>query len=199
MANQPAELRNSGMASGLSWLDRLRIGWAGVRYNFWLDLRFVRSKVRRELRRELVANLREAAADVGVSRALANVGSLRTLATEVARPDESQPRWYAGPIAGLAAAAGSFALFLAQAATYAEGVLDADVDREVSSGLFPFPWSQVTVSPGDDGMSVAAQSGPLPMILALAIGLVVARPWRVLTGRRSAGLGERNGTPANLD
>ena len=53
----------------MSLIDRFRRENAVQQYDFWLDLRAVPMRRRRELRRELRANLTEASADVGMTRA----------------------------------------------------------------------------------------------------------------------------------
>lgn len=168
-------------ANQLSVLDRARVAFAGRRYDFWLDLRYVRRRTRRDLRTELTANLTEAAADVGVSQALANVGSLRTLAADATRTDEPAARWYAGTIAALTAFTASLFLFVVQALTYVEGVLDSGTDDgEVGSSLFPFLWSEVVVEPSSDGFAFTLFPGPMPIVFAAVVGAVVARPWRAI-------------------
>ena len=56
----------------LSTLDRNRLRWVGLRYDFWLDLYNVPRKQRKALRAELRSNLTDAACHVGLSAALAN-------------------------------------------------------------------------------------------------------------------------------
>lgn len=164
----------------LSRLDRARIALAGRRYDFWLDLRYVRRRQRRDLRTELTANLTEAAGRVGVSEALAGVGSLRTLASEATRSDDATPRWYAGTVAGLTAFAAAVFLLVVQSLSYVEGVLDSGVEGEVSSSLFPFVWSEITVTTGEDGFEFFIAPGPMPLLVAIVVGALVARPWRAL-------------------
>ncbi len=48
--NTPNSNRN------LSVVDRIRIEWAAMRFDFWLDLHSVPRKKRRELRHELKSN-----------------------------------------------------------------------------------------------------------------------------------------------
>jgi hypothetical protein len=81
--------------------DKLRILWAGARYNFWLDLHSVPNRKRRDLRRELKANLVQAAANIGTSKALLNIGSLRKLASASTQDGVLRSRWSAGFSVGL--------------------------------------------------------------------------------------------------
>ncbi|MEM9131716.1 MAG: hypothetical protein AAF962_09955 [Actinomycetota bacterium] len=167
----------------LSRLDRARIALAGMRYDFWLDLRYTPRRRRRELRTELTANLTEAAERVGVAQALAGVGSLRVMAAETTRPDEAAPRWYAGTVAGLTAFTGALFLLLVQTFSYLEGVLDSEVVGEVSSSLFPFVWTEITVISGEDGFEFFIAPGPVPLVFAVVVAALVARPWRALRSR----------------
>lgn len=168
-------------ANALPFTDRARIWWAVRRYDFWLDTFFARRGVRRDLRRELSANLTDAATTVGAKQAVANVGGLRRLAAQMTAPEEDRPRWYAGAMAGLAALAALWLLFLLQAFTYVEGVLDSEPAQEISSSLFPFVWSEVVVTPDTgDGFSFTLFPGPMPFVYAGLVWLWVARPWRAL-------------------
>ena len=62
---------------------------------------------------------------------------------------------------------------------YAEGVVDSGVSQPVASGLFPFVGSSVEVqhAPGA-GLSLSIAPGLLPVVLALVVFVLVARPWR---------------------
>ncbi len=163
--------------------DRIRLWWAQFRYDFWLDIYGVGRRDRRDLRRELADNLRAAAADVGMGRALLGVGGLRRLAHESSR-EIRRTSWSAGISAGLVAAALTLVAFFFLSLYYAEGVLDSGVERPVSSWLFPFVGSSVEVhDQGDAGLGVTMSPGVLPLLLGLAAFVAVARPWRAL--RRS--------------
>lgn len=64
-------------------VDTVRIETALMIYGFWMDLRGTPGPRRRELRRELRANLRDAAAEVGTGTALDRLGGTRRLAAEI--------------------------------------------------------------------------------------------------------------------
>lgn len=162
--------------------DNVRLWWAQFRYDFWLDIYGVGRRDRRDLRRELSGNLRAAAADVGMGRALLGVGGLRPLAHESSR-EIRRSSWSAGISAGLVVAALSLLAFFFLSLYYAEGVLDSDVGRPVSSWLFPFVGSSVEVDGGGSGLAVTMSPGALPFLLGVAAFIVVSRPWRAL--RRS--------------
>ncbi len=163
--------------------DNIRLWWAQFRYDFWLDIYGVGRRDRRDLRRELAGNLRAAAADVGMGRALLGVGGLRPLAHESSR-EIRRSSWSAGISAGLVVAALSLLAFFFLSLYYAEGVLDSGVGRPVSSWLFPFVGSSVEVDDqGGSGLEVSMSPGVLPLVVGLVAFVVVARPWRAL--RRS--------------
>lgn len=61
-------------------VDRARIIGATVSYVLWLDLADVPGQRRRDLRRELRANLGDATALVGSREAVQNLGSTRKMA-----------------------------------------------------------------------------------------------------------------------
>lgn len=163
--------------------DNVRLWWAQFRYDFWLDIYGVGRRDRRDLRRELAGNLRAAAADVGMGQALLGLGGLRRLAHESSR-EIRRTSWSAGISAGLVAAALSLLAFFFLSLYYAEGVLDSEVGRPVSSWLFPFVGSSVEVDDqGGSGLSVTMSPGVLPLMVGLIAFMAVARPWRAL--RRS--------------
>lgn len=169
--SQPTELRLT---------DWARITLAGARYDFWLDLNSVPGRDRRDLRRELKANLREASAAVGSATALKNLGSLRALASETARDGDLRSRWLAGWVAALSVLAASVVAFLIASLYYSEGVIDSGVDGPVSSSLFPFLWSEIAVDASDGGIAWTASPGPVPLAAAAVTWILVARPWRSL-------------------
>ena len=164
-------------------LDRLRLESALVRYDFWLEMRGVRGSRRRELRRELRANLTEATADVGATRALFGIGSPQQLAYAATEADPTRPTWSLAMVwASL-----TFAVLLVAMALTSLTILPtvdaADTRGEVS--LSPFPWFGTTFTaeagPGSFGAGVET---PWPLlVLPLLVLVLGARPWLPL--RRS--------------
>jgi len=170
----------------LSTIDRARIHWASARYDLWLDLRSVPGKQRRALRQELKANLTAAADKVGVTTALAQVGSLRTLAGSTAESEARSP-WKAAASAAFVTFTFAIVAFLMLTLYYTEGVLDAGAVEPITSSLFPFFGSSITVDPSNGGLEWTAQPGPAPLVAALGVFLFMAKPWRSIKGlRRSA-------------
>ena len=164
-------------SSGLSRLHRIRLWWASSRYDLWLDLYCVPRKQRRGLRAELESNLTDAASHIGLPAALTKLGSLRQLAVNTSRDGQLRSRWIAGFVAAISALALSLVAFLSLTLYYAEGVLDAGGSEPVTSSLFPYFGSNVTVDQSS-GLEFTMEPGPLPLVLALAVWLLVAAPWR---------------------
>lgn len=170
----------------LSIVDKLRIQWAGTRYDFWLDLKSVPKKQRKALGAELKSNLGDAAADVGMSTALSRLGGLRTLAAKTTSDGHLRSRWLAGWVAGWITLAVVVAAFFILMLYYTEGVLDAGVAEPVSSSLFPFFGSDLTVDPSGGGIAWSVAPGPMPFVSAFAAWLLVAKPWRGVLTRSSS-------------
>ena len=144
-------------------IDRFRIENAVQTYDFWLELRGMRSRRRKEARRELRTNLRDAAADVGVTQALFNIGSPKELAYAMTPEATQRPRWSLGAMwASLAFVVVVFGLMYT-ASTFTSGVDASGVVGQQVTG-FVFPWFGVDymarVEPGRGGLSVGVWSNP---------------------------------------
>ena len=164
-------------SAALTTLDRTRLWWASSRYDFWLDLYCVPRKQRQALRTELTSNLTDAASHVGLQAALAKLGSLRHLAADTSRDGQLRSRWVAGFVGAVSTLAVSLVTFFILTLYYAEGVLDSNATEPVTSSLFPYLGSNVTVDQSS-GLEFTMQPGPLPLALAAAVWLLVAAPWR---------------------
>jgi len=164
-------------------VDRLRTEYAVQRYDFWLELRGVRSSRRRELRRELRTNLAEAAADVGVTSALFGIGSPQQLAYAATEADASRPRWSLGAFW----AVGTFSVLMVWMAltslTIVQTVESAGVTEAVD--VQPFPWLGTTFTvESSPGALSAGVHAPWQLIVGpLLAFLLVAQPWRLLRSK----------------
>lgn len=167
----------------LSTLHRARLWWASLRYDLWLDLYCIPRKQRQALRAELKSNLTDAASRVGLPAALARLGSLRHLAADTYRDGQLRSRWATGFAAAGSALAISLIAFLFLTLYYAEGVLDSNATESVTSSLFPYLGSNITVDPSS-GLELTIEPGPLPLVLSVVVWLWVAAPWRSLGHRR---------------
>ena len=165
--------------------DRLRIGLAVLRYDAWLDLRGgVGGRRRRQLRRELRANLVDASAQVGSRDAVRRLGPIRELAAEAAdatRPT-ARPAWGRGAV--IAGRVFALVLLLEVLAVmwWLGGARDAGVPT-VSGSLTLFPGSAVEYSRLAGGAAVRFQPGWLVLAAAAVAFAVASRPW--LLARRT--------------
>jgi hypothetical protein len=85
------------MPETITRADRLRIEWALWRLN--AHLQDLPARTRRAVRRELRANLRGSAAELGAAAAIERLGNLHKLAIgylEAEYADRPQPRWLIG-------------------------------------------------------------------------------------------------------
>jgi len=175
--------------------DRIRLEHAVQRYDFWLDMRGVSMRRRRELRRELRTNLAEATADVGMTRAIFGIGSPKELAHAATENDPSRPRWGQGALAA-ALVFGVVVLACLYAATaFTQGVEASGVVGETVRGSV-FPWYGVEfsarVEPGRGGLAVGAANVQYYFLgLPLLAFLLVSQPWRLLHRGRGS---EQGGT-----
>ena len=167
-------------------LDRARLEVAVQRYDWWLALRGAPGRRRRELRRELRANLADAAAGQGSRAAVSALGSTRTMAAEALPVDLTNPRWSAGAAAGAVAVAAVLLVELWAALGWLDGVVAAGPSRgagPVAGSLTLFPGSSLEYARAGSGFSLAFEPGWLCLVAGLLGFLAVARPWRALRGR----------------
>ena len=165
-------------------LDRIRIERAVLSYDFWLDLRGTPWRRRRDLRQELRANLRDAAARSGTSAAVAALGSTRQMAAEAQVLDPARPHWTAGVHSGFVALMVTLLASLIAATAWADGVLSADPAEPVSGSVTLLPGSSLQYTPAGDGFALSYSTGWAPVAVGLVVFVLVARPWRALPGAR---------------
>jgi hypothetical protein len=174
-----------------SLADRLRINLAVLRYDAWLDLRGgVGGRRRRQLRRELRANLVDAAAQVGSRDAIRRLGPLRQLAAEAAEATRTTADSRARPAwgHGAAVAAQAFAVILLLellAVMWWTGAAHDSGAPTVRGSLRLFPGSAVEYSRLTGGASLEFQPGWLVLAAAAVTFAVASRPW-LLARRRTS-------------
>ena len=163
----------------LSTSDALRQDWYLLRFS-WSMQDYPRKEYRR-IKRELRAETRAAAAEVGMRRALRDLGHPRVLAeTYIAEYGKRLPRYNTGIIAAGLAVALIVYLFMA----YSFGVLDA-IESMGGGSVTRYPFGSETVfTHTAQEISVAAVGSP-GWLLVYAGAAVVAfvlgsRLWRVL-------------------
>jgi hypothetical protein len=169
-------------SNGLSAGDRVRISSALIRYEFWLELRGVNRRRRRDLIEELRGNLHDATAQIGSGPAVAALGPVRLMSAEAAGPARGRPHWSAGIVAATTLFLVVTVLELVATAAWVSAADTAGVDR-LQGALPLFPGSRASWERLDGGLSVALEPGWL-VVAAVVVGFVVAaRPWLGLTRR----------------
>ncbi|WP_394275016.1 hypothetical protein [Luteococcus sp.] len=166
----------------------LRTEWLDTRYDFWLDYYGVPGKARRQLRRELKANLADSVADRGWERARDGLGSIRLLAKENADAlrDPRKPAWNSGATA----AALAFVLILGMALFGSVAFGDAvrasslPAGTEIEAGLTMMPGVKASAAV-DQGFMVALWISPWLLFgLPALVFLLASRVWRLVLGGR---------------
>ena len=161
-------------------LDRVRIERAVLSYDWWLDLRGTPWRRRRDLRSELRANLRDAAAHTGAPGAVRALGSTRQMAADASAEDPTRPRWAVGVYSGVTALLLTLLVALFAALAWADGVMSADPTKPVRGSVTLLPGSSMEYAPLGDGFAVSSSVGWLPVAIGLLVFVLVARPWRAL-------------------
>jgi hypothetical protein len=167
----------------MSLSDRLRIERAVQSYDWWLSWHNTGGRRRRELRRELRANLVAAAAEPGGARAAVTaLGDIRQLATETLAADQPSSQW-PGAV-GKAFAALFVALFPegVSALGWLQGAEAAGAleGPSVVGSLTFFPGSVVSFVHEGTYHSSGWQPGWLCLLVGALVFVVALRPWRVL-------------------
>lgn len=173
----------------MNLLDRTRIAVAVWWYSTWLDLRSVPGRRRRELRRDLRANLGEAASAKGAAAAVRDLGGVRRLAAAMAA-ESRRPRWIAAASFGITAGALVLLVQFFAVVNWMSGAEAADPALPVRGGLVPFPGTEVVYTPpvGGVGMAVEFSLGWMFLAVAALVFVAVARPWRLVTERRAGSM-----------
>lgn len=162
-------------------IDRAHLNRALLAYDFFLDLRGMSRRRRRDLRQELRANLHEAAADQSGRAAVRALGSLRVMAVEACSVDPHRPRWSAGAQAGVAAMAGTWLLTLLAAFVWMDGARTASPHQPVSGHLPFLPGSALTYHSVASGFVMDIDFGWTFLFIGVLTFVLVARPWRLFT------------------
>ncbi|MEU6541634.1 hypothetical protein [Streptomyces sp. NPDC047000] len=178
------------MPRTLTTIDRLRIEYAVWRLDGFLHDLPRRSRVAK--RREVRVNLHAAAADVGTTDALRQLGGLRRLAAEYLAAEygdwDQRPTWTTGAVCMLVVQFGSYALIEAGRSAFTAGVLAADPHPRGTyrwAGI-PYLSDDATVTFTATGhSSLGGACTPLVYLGMLAAFTAGGRLWRLLPpGRR---------------
>lgn len=156
-------------------------------YDFWLDYYGTPGRQRRELRRELRANLDESTAERGWEAARDGLGSVRVLARASADSvrDPHRPSWTTGAV--LAALVFAFVVLLHfwSMLAFVDGATSVGLPdgREVTGAVTLLPGSRFTVEEGVGGSSLRFGMFISPWLvigLPLLGWLLGSRIWRLL-------------------
>lgn len=164
-------------------VDRVRIEVAVQQFEYHLELRGTGARRRRELRRELRANLGAAAAAEGVGTALDGIGSPRALAVQMSEPDLSRPRWPVGALWAVSV----FAVLMVALVWTSIAVLEAvKASGAHEASVRIWPWWGVTFHAKVVGsaQSVGAEGAWLVLFVPLVVFVLAAQPWRPWTHRQ---------------
>lgn len=177
------------MTRKLSLWDRMRIENAVQTYDFWLEMRGAGTAEYRPLRRELRANLMEAARERGVDAALDGVGSPRELARAVTPLNPIRARWRVGFLWAVMSFGLIWWTYFFTAIAFLDGVKASGVrGHDVRGGVFPWFGSEFFARvDSSGGFSLGGTLGPLLWVIPVVVLLGVAQPWRTLRRRPSHG------------
>ena len=164
-------------------LDRARIVGAILSYDLWLDFAGVPGRRRRDLRRELTANLGAATAVVGSRDAVRGLGSTREMAEAASGPDLMRPRWTVGFTVGFSLLGLSLLAELLAALSWLDGAMAATPESGVTGAMTFFPGSSLTYSPSADGFSLSVNVGWACLAVGFIAFALAARPWRLFIRR----------------
>ena len=162
--------------------DRLRTETYLSSYDFWLDVYGVRGSRRKELRRELRANLADATGDRGADAALEALGPARLLAAQNAEDQRvpGRPTWHVGALAAVTTFAVTLLGMLLGALHFLDGVRAAG-GGPASGELFGYPGIVVEATSTADTLGLGVSGFPWTVVvLTLLAFLLGAKVWRLL-------------------
>jgi len=162
-------------------LDRASIMGATLSYDLWLDFAGVPGRRRRDLRRELRANLGDATALVGSRNAVRGLGGTRAMAASASAPDPTRPRWTVGFTVGMSFLGLTLLAEGLAALSWLDGAMAATPESPVTGAMTFFPGSTVTYSPSTSGFSFSVTFGWVWLGVGFIAFLLAARPWRIFT------------------
>ena len=164
-------------------LDRARIVGATLSYDLWLDFAGVPGRRRRDLRRELTANLGDATGLVGSRNAVRGLGSTRVMAAAASAPDPTRPRWTVGFTVGICFLGLSLLAEMFAALSWLDGAMAASSESPVTGAMTFFPGSNLTYTPSASGFSLSVNFGWVCLAIGFITFVLAARPWRLFFHR----------------
>lgn len=173
--------RPDGAAGGRTGVgDQVRVRWAVLRLDLWQSWYAVPGRTGKAMRRELAANLQDAAdSPGGVAGAVQRLGSLRELARESV-VDTGGVRWERGAMAAVVAFALVLLVQMLLSFVYADGLLAA------GGGQGRLLGNEVSAREDADSLTVVTAFGGWALVVVPLAFVLVARPWRLLRRAPSA-------------
>jgi hypothetical protein len=166
--------------STLSLTDRLR-RWSYLQdVELWLDP--MSGRRRREVLRELRTNLADAAADVGMTQAIEDLGKPRDLARELV---DAEPRRRPSWSLGVLGAGAVLLIAMLAGMSYLFGLTDGALGAGGGTVEGGFLGVQIVTVATDAELSWTLSGWSWPVTIAALIGFLIASAaWRALPTRR---------------
>lgn len=163
--------------------DRIR-RWSYLQdVELWLDP--MPGRRRREVLRELRTNLADAAQDVGMARAIEDLGKPRALARSYLDTEpRRRPSW---PL-GVLGAGAVLAVALLALMAYAAGMADTLLATGGGTATGGFLGLRVVTEASENGLGWEVSGWSWALSIATVLGFLLASAsWRLVTGGRSGG------------
>jgi hypothetical protein len=160
----------------LTLTDRLRREWYVTKVDFLAQ--DVPSGYRKERRRELRSDLTSAAADVGMTQAVSDLGPASALAHQLKLAEGRKlPHWWTGVITWVIILYAWLGTIVATALSLVEAASQLRGDRTVTVHA---NWlgTTVTVTHGERLLYATADGWGLTLVVLILISLAAARAWR---------------------
>jgi hypothetical protein len=173
-------MRGDVMSGELSMTDRVR-RWSYLQdVELWLEP--MANRRRREIVRELRSNLADAAADVGMTQAISDLGRPRDLAREYVQAEpRRRPNWSLGVLALGAVLLISVLALL----SYLAGMADALIASGGGTAEGSFLGLEVVTEASQTALAWELTGWSWPLAIAALLALLLgAQVWRYLPRRR---------------
>jgi hypothetical protein len=160
----------------LTLTDRLRREWYVTKVDFLAQ--DVPSGHRKERRRELRSDLTSAAADVGMTQAVSDLGPASVMAHQLKLAEGRKlPHWWTGVITWVIILYAWIGMIMATAFSLVQAAEQLHGDRTVTVHA---TWlgTTVTVTHGERVLSAAIGGAGLTLVVIILISLAAARAWR---------------------
>jgi len=167
---------NALLAAHLTLRDRLRREWYVTKVDFLAQ--DVPSGFRKELRRDLRADLGAAAADVGMPQAVRDLGPASALVHQFKQAEGRKlPHLWTGVLAFAIVLSAGAGMMLATLNGLIEAATQLRGGRTVTVQT-TWLWTTATVTQGDHRMAAEVTGSGITLAVILVVTLLAARAWR---------------------